>query len=178
MSLKHLILALVAARESTGYEITKEFDEVADYFWRATHQQVYRELGTLADAGLLRFREVEQDGKPDKKVYAITSKGLKAFEDWFREPTDSPRAADPLMIKFFAAELVGIDELRKQLAEARARHQTILANYEAVQAQHYSEPMKKMPRWKQLIFMTLRLGMARERAWLEWADESDKALRS
>ena len=82
------------------------------------------------------------------------------------------------MIKFFAAELVGIDELRKQLAEARARHQTILANYEAVQAQHYSEPMKKMPRWKQLIFMTLRLGMARERAWLEWADESDKALRS
>jgi hypothetical protein len=38
--------------------------------------------------------------------------------------------------------------------------------------------MKKMPRWKQLIFMTLRLGMARERAWLEWANESEKALRT
>lgn len=177
MSLKHLILALVAARESTGYEITKEFDEVAGFFWRATHQQVYRELATLADAGLLRFREVEQQGKPDKKVYAITAKGRKAFADWFREPTDPPRAADPLMIKFFAAELVGVDELRKQLSYARARHEAALATYEAIQAQHYAEPMKKMPRWKQLIFMTLRLGIARERAWLEWADESEKVLR-
>lgn len=178
MSLRHLILALVAARESTGYEITKEFDEVAGFFWRATHQQVYRELGTLADAGLLRFSEVEQHGKPDKKVYAITAEGRKAFADWFREPTDPPRAADPLMIKFFAAELVGIDELRRQLANARARREAILAAYEAIQAQHYSEPMKEMPRWKQLIFMTLRLGMARERAWLEWADESEKVLRT
>ena len=65
MSLKHLILALVAARESTGYEITKEFDEVAGFFWRATHQQVYRELGTLADAGLLRFSTFERF-RPDR----------------------------------------------------------------------------------------------------------------
>ncbi|KAF0182458.1 MAG: hypothetical protein FD124_2429 [Alphaproteobacteria bacterium] len=178
MSLKHLILALVATRQSTGYEITKELDEVAGFFWRATHQQVYRELGDLAETGLLRFREVEQNGKPDKKVYAITAKGRKAFEAWFLEPTDPPRGADPLMIKFFAAELVGIDELRKQLANARAGHEAMLAAYEAIEAQHYAEPMRKMPRWKQLIFMTLRLGMARERAWLEWADESEKALRA
>ena len=42
MSLKHLILAVVGTRPATGYEITKEFDEVAGFYWRATHQQVYR----------------------------------------------------------------------------------------------------------------------------------------
>ncbi|TKC99451.1 PadR family transcriptional regulator [Polyangium fumosum] len=178
MSLKHLILAVVGARPSTGYEITKEFDEVAGFYWRATHQQVYRELATLAEAGLVRFKEVAQQGKPDKKVYTITAKGRRAFADWFREPPEAPRHADPLMIKFFAAELVGIEDLRAQLALAREHHAALLATYEAIAAQHYAEPVDTMPRWKKMIYLTLRLGITRERAWLSWADESERVLRA
>ncbi|MDI3290313.1 PadR family transcriptional regulator [Polyangium sp. 15x6] len=178
MSLKHLILAVVGTRPATGYEITKEFDEVAGFYWRATHQQVYRELAALAEAGLVRFKEVEQQGKPDKKVYTITAKGRRAFADWFREPPEAPRHADPLMIKFFAAELVGIEDLRAQLALARERHAALLATFEAIEAKYYAEPVDEMPRWKKLIYLTLRLGITRERAWLRWAEESERVLRA
>jgi DNA-binding PadR family transcriptional regulator len=169
MSLKHLILALVAQKPSTGYEITHEFDAVSSFFWRATHQQIYRELAALAEDGLLRFKAV-------KKVYSITAKGRKAFAAWFAEAGSPPRQTDPLMIKFFSGELGGIDELRNQLRLARAAHEARLKRLEAVEAEHYGEPVAEMPRWKQCIYLTLQLGLARERVWLEWADMSDRVL--
>ena len=176
MSLKHLILALVAQKPSTGYEITHEFDTVSSFFWRATHQQIYRELAALAEDGLLRFKAVEQRSKPDKKVYSITAKGRKAFAAWFAEPGPPPRQTDVLMIKFFSGELGGIDELRNQLQQARAAHEARLRALEVVEAEHYSEPVAEMPRWKQCIYLTLQLGLARERVWIEWADVSDRVL--
>jgi PadR family transcriptional regulator, regulatory protein AphA len=176
MSLKHLILALVAQKPSTGYEITYEFDAVSSFFWRASHQQIYRELAALAEGGLLRFKIVDQRSKPDKKVYFITAKGKKAFAAWFAEPEPLPRQTDGLMIKFFSGELGGIDELRNQLKIARAAHEARLKALQAVAAEHYREPVGDMPRWKQCIYLTLQLGLARERTWLEWAEASDKVL--
>jgi hypothetical protein len=76
------------------------------------------------------------------------------------------------MIKFFSVDLGGAKQLREQLAAARAAHETRLRMFEAIAAEHYSEPVDDMPRWKQSIFLTLQLGMARERAWLDWAKTS------
>jgi hypothetical protein len=80
------------------------------------------------------------------------------------------------MIKFFSGELGGIDELRNQLRLARAAHAARLKKQEVVEAEYYSEPVAQMPRWKQCIYLTLQLGLARERVWLEWADVSDRVL--
>lgn len=177
MSLRMLILAIVEAQPNTGYTITKEFDAVAGFFWRASHQQVYRELAALADDGLVRFREVSQQGRPDKKVYAITAAGRKAFAQWFAEAQEAPRVNDPLMVKFFAGELGGIDALLEQLATAREARAARLKVLESVKREHYAGKVADMPRWQQLIYLTLQWGLARERAWLKWADESAAVLR-
>ena len=177
MSLRMLILAIVEAQPNTGYTITKEFDAVAGYFWRASHQQVYRELAALADEGLVRFREVSQQGRPDKKVYAITAAGRKAFAQWFAEAQGTPRVNDPLMVKFFAGELGGIDTLLDQLSSAREGHIARLKMLESVKREHYPGKVADMPRWQQLIYLTLQWGLMRERAWLKWAEESEAVLR-
>ncbi len=44
MSLPHVILTVLSTRDATGYDITKEFSASIGYFWKASHQQVYREL--------------------------------------------------------------------------------------------------------------------------------------
>jgi PadR family transcriptional regulator, regulatory protein AphA len=176
MSLRHLILAVVSQSPSTGYEIAQEFDTVASFFWRASHQQIYRELAAMADAGLVRFKAVPQDGKPDKKVYSVTSKGRREFADWFAQPSLMPRPSDALMIKFFAGELGGTERLREQLALARVDHDNYLRMLQAIEKEHYSESLDQMPVWKACIYLSLRLGIARERAWLEWAAFSNKAL--
>jgi DNA-binding PadR family transcriptional regulator len=45
--------------------------------WRASHQQVYRELARLHKEGRVTSRVVAQEARPDKKVYAITKRGLE-----------------------------------------------------------------------------------------------------
>lgn len=171
MSLRHLILALVQSRPSTGYEIAQEFSAVAGYFWKASHQQVYRELAAMIEADLVSFVAVSQAARPDKKVYSITPKGLTAFREWFAESLALPRTSDPLMVKIYTGELGGLDELASQLRRSQQQHQAVLADLEAVEREHYSVPLEAMPRWQRLIYMTLRHGLARERTMLNWLED-------
>ena len=45
MSLRSAILTALMERPSSGKELTRRFDLSFGYFWHATHQQIYRELG-------------------------------------------------------------------------------------------------------------------------------------
>lgn len=171
MSLRHLILALVQSRPSTGYEIAQEFSAVAGYFWKASHQQIYRELAAMVDAELVSFEAVSQTTRPDKKVYSITPHGVAAFRNWFAEPLALPRASDPLLVKIYTGEFGGLEELERQLRRALDQHRAVLADLEAVERQYYGEPRHAMPRWQRLIYMTLRHGLARERVTLAWLED-------
>ena len=46
----------------TGYELAKTFDSSIGFFWKANHQQIYRELTKLRDRGHIQGREVVQSG--------------------------------------------------------------------------------------------------------------------
>jgi PadR family transcriptional regulator AphA len=177
MSLRHVMLTLLCREPATGYEITQEFDAVAGFFWKASHQQIYRELAQMADAGLVEFQAIAQDGKPDKKLYTVTPEGRQELQAWFRQPLPLPRASDPLMVKFFGGDLGGIAALREQLAATRADHQARLDSLQQVERVFYAEPVAEMPTWKACIYLSLQNGLARERAWLDWAAMSDTVLR-
>ncbi|MFZ4189794.1 PadR family transcriptional regulator, partial [Streptomyces pseudogriseolus] len=51
MSLPHAILTALLEKPSSGLELTRRFDRSIGYFWSATHQQIYRELGRLEGGG-------------------------------------------------------------------------------------------------------------------------------
>ena len=51
MSLPHAILTALLEKPSSGLELTRRFDRSIGYFWSATHQQIYRELGKLEAEG-------------------------------------------------------------------------------------------------------------------------------
>lgn len=53
MSLRHAILTALIEEPSSGLALTRRFDRSIGYFWQATHQQVYRELGKLEMEGLV-----------------------------------------------------------------------------------------------------------------------------
>lgn len=175
MSLRHLILAVLRREPSTGYQVAQEFDLVAGFFWKATHQQIYRELAAMTKADEVEFTAVEQSGKPDKKVYSVTQAGIEEFDTWFAKPTRAPRTHDPLMIKFFAGgDRVGA--LLGQLGHSVQEHERRLAELEQVDKQFYPEPADQMPPGKLCIYLSLQLGIERERAWLAWAERSARLL--
>ena len=66
MALEHAILVSLAERAGTGYELGRQFSTSIGHFWSATHQQIYRVLAKMADAGLVEVRTEAGDGRPSR----------------------------------------------------------------------------------------------------------------
>jgi hypothetical protein len=51
MSLDHALLVSLLEKPSSGYELARRFDRSIGYFWHATHQQIYKVLARMEEAG-------------------------------------------------------------------------------------------------------------------------------
>ena len=78
----------------SGYELAKTFDASIGFFWKADHQQIYRELSKLRDRGHIEGHEVVQSGKPNKLVYTPTPEGRAALRHWAAKPSSPPSIKD------------------------------------------------------------------------------------
>jgi DNA-binding PadR family transcriptional regulator len=88
VALGDAILACLTERPMSGYELAKTFDSSIGFFWKADHQQIYRELSKLRDRGHIQGHEVVQSGKPNKLVYTLTPEGRAALRH--RRPAKQP----------------------------------------------------------------------------------------
>ena len=69
--LKYAILGLLNQKNMTGYDITKEFEETLCEFWSAKHSQIYPELKSLNEQGMVEYK-IEISGTVlEKKLYSI-----------------------------------------------------------------------------------------------------------
>ena len=174
MSLKHVILVALSGEPLTGYRITKEFDLVLGNFWHATHQQVYRELRTMTEEGLVQFETKSQAGKPERKIYWTTELGQKALSDWLAEPLPSSAVKNLLLAKLYACEDREI--LRQHIAAFKAECCRALASYREIAERYYAERIDQMEPWKQRAWLTLRYGIAQREAQLSWTNEVEDCL--
>ncbi|MFF1873690.1 PadR family transcriptional regulator [Kitasatospora herbaricolor] len=98
------LLALLARQPAYGYELKQGLEQT---FGAAYPQpnigQIYVTLNRLEKNGLIRGREVPQDGRPDKKVYEITEEGTSELAQWFAAPTEGPRVRDEFFMKLILA---------------------------------------------------------------------------
>ena len=53
------------------------FDASNTALWQAKHSQIYPLLSSMEEKQLLSSHWVQQSDKPDKKIYAITEKGMQ-----------------------------------------------------------------------------------------------------
>ncbi len=105
MSLKYAVLAALLEGEASGYELSKAFDVSFANFWPATPQQLYRELERLAQDGLVEARLVQQERRPNKRLFTLTEAGREDLRTFAAEPPRRPTAVrDELLIKLQAME--------------------------------------------------------------------------
>lgn len=85
MDVKTVCLGMLTDGAASGYDLKKQFESTFGHFFAAGYGSIYPALSSLADHGLVTCEEVPQEGKPDRKVYAITDAGkaflLKALEN-------------------------------------------------------------------------------------------------
>ena len=129
MSLKHGLLGLLTIRKSSGYDLSKLFQESLSFFWVANQSQIYRELDKMEEIGWVVSSKVEQDARPNKRVYGITKEGNQELIRWLKEENAEDLAVvrNPLLMKlFFSAKVERehaislLNSYRKLCEEARA----------------------------------------------------------
>ncbi|MES1952765.1 transcriptional regulator [Salinisphaera sp. S4-8] len=175
MSLRYALLAAIDETPSTGYALTRRFNEGLAHVWSANHQQVYRELARLEKEGLLSVTVESQAGKPDRKRYAITAAGIEALGAWVEQIAARPATRDPLLVKLFAGDLVSSPRLCAELDTHRQTWREQLATYRAIEARYFADPDTLSHRYR-LQYLALRRGILNTESWLAWADEVQAVL--
>ena len=176
VALGDAILACLTERPMTGYELAKTFDTSIGFFWKADHQQIYRELSKLRERGHVQAREVVQTGKPNKLVYTLTSEGRAALRHWAARPSRPASIKDDLLVRMFALEAVDIDSLRADIMARLEHHRDRQGRYERILAKRF--PDGTAPHADLGKLLNLRLGVRHERAVVEWCEEALEALSS
>ena len=166
MALAHTILALLAQHPDSGYDISKRFDEGLSCYWKATQQQVYRELSKMVPQGWVDFEKVPQVGKPDKKIYSITELGWSELTRWYAEPTERTQIREDLLVKVMIGDKMPRELLLKELHHRQTLHQAQLEDYRTMENECLAEP--DPPIELQFKYLTLKRGIAYEESWLTW----------
>lgn len=171
MALRETILTVLARRSMTGYEIARNFDQILSWFWAASHQQIYHELARLDREGCVRFKVVPQQGKPDKKVYAITRKGRGELKRWIGEPTDPPSPRYDLMVKILASALLDRKAVREEIERVDTVTASMLAQLRAMRRECIAQPVEKLEPYDQALYLALRRGLLLFEAQTAWLSE-------
>ena len=173
MSLKHAILGFLSIAPLTGYELKKSFDHSVQHFWSADQSQIYRTLEQIVEAGWAEVELVEQQARPNRKVYHITEAGRTELQRWLTAPLAHREEHDPFLVQLFFASTLADAEvealLEREIAEAHAQ----LAVYEQIRQQY---PVTV--RAQAFALLTLDYGIQATQAHLIWIETALAQVRS
>ena len=129
MALRDAVLAALLDGEASGYDLAKGFDASVANFWMATPQQLYRELDRMSAEGLIEARLVEQDRRPNKRLYSLTDAGRKALLEFTEVPPKPGAIREDLLVQIQAVDSGNIEAVRTALAERLQWATAKLARY-------------------------------------------------
>ncbi|KUN41554.1 PadR family transcriptional regulator [Streptomyces longwoodensis] len=180
MSLKYAVLAALLEGEASGYELSKLFDVSLANFWPATPQQLYRELERLAGDGLIEARVVQQERRPNKRMFTLTEAGradLRAFSA--AAPRRPTAIRDELLIKIQASDGVDPGTVRELLEERMSWARGKLGRYERVRerllaGRSEEEYLREADRVGP--YLTLLAGIGFEEENLRWCERALSVL--
>jgi DNA-binding PadR family transcriptional regulator len=169
MSLQHALLTSLLEKPSTGYDLAHRFDRSIGYFWRATHQQIYRDLGRMAETGWVKAEEADEPGGRRKKVYHVLPAGREELVRWASESAPDQDKQRELLVKLRAEAVLGAVDLREEFKRLMTEHQARLELYRVIEARDFAPDTDPVAR--RLQHAVLRYGILTQEVWLQWAGD-------
>ncbi|WP_327721009.1 PadR family transcriptional regulator [Streptomyces sp. NBC_00490] len=180
MALRNAVMAALLEGEASGYDLAKGFEASVANFWMATPQQLYRELERMETEGLVSARVVQQERRPNKRLFSLTEAGLEILRAYIADVPAKPTAIrDELMVKVQSVDIGDADAVRTAIAERVERSTAKLARYERMRErmlagrtedEYFAEADRIGP------YLTLLGGMDFERSNLKWGETALKRL--
>jgi DNA-binding PadR family transcriptional regulator len=179
MSLPHAILTALLEKPSSGLELTRRFDMSIGYFWSATHQQIYRELGKLEQAGFIRALPQEVPARGQKREYEVLAGGRAELAAWVGRAEDPKPLRDAFALRLRAAAKVGTGDLLAEVGRHLGLHRVQLATYREIEKRDFGHlgEEHRGGREERLQHLVLRAGIDMERFWVGWLEEAAVELR-
>ena len=169
MSIQHALLTSLLEKPSTGYDLARRFDKSIGYFWHASHQQIYRELGRMAEAGWIAATDDNDPGKRRRRLYQVLPPGVDELARWVSTPETDGDPARALLIKLRAEAVIGPHGLDQELGRLMVEHRARLETYREIEQRDF--PTGSMSTAQKLQHAVLRAGIVAEEGWLAWASE-------
>ena len=101
MSVRNALLGLLEQRPRHGYELHAAFEAMVGgkENWDLKPAQVYTTLARLEESGLVAEEALEQEGGPERRVYAVTPAGREELRAWFSTPVRARHQRDEFFLK-------------------------------------------------------------------------------
>jgi PadR family transcriptional regulator AphA len=137
MNVRTICLAILYDGEATGYEIRKlSVEGEYSYFIDASYGSIYPALAKLEQDGLVTSRVELQDGKPAKKIYAITPSGRSSFiSSLFDKLAEDEFRSEFLLFLRFAPELPA-SLVEQRLSERLSQIDGMLTDFDKLKQEH------------------------------------------
>jgi DNA-binding PadR family transcriptional regulator len=175
MSLRHAVMAALLEGEASGYDLAKGFDASVANFWMATPQQLYRELERMREDGLVEARVVEQERRPNKRLFSLTEPGRRELREFTAGPPRPGAIRDEMMVMVQAVDAGDADGVRAAIEERVEWARAKIARFERLRARLLDGRAEEefLARAERVgPYLTLMRGLAFEREnerWGEWA---------
>ncbi|MFD9950359.1 PadR family transcriptional regulator [Nonomuraea sp. NPDC059023] len=178
MRFEYVLLALLAGRPFSGYDLRKWLEVEGQFVRsRAHHSQIYRLLARMVADGWVEFEVDPREGRPDAKVYRLTPHGERVLLEWVRspyEPSSRFQDADFTARFGFAVALdrqAALEMLRVELAYryeqvARSRHRDRTLRFEN------ALPQLDQASAQEVFDRMHDYGAAAMDAWVAWLEET------
>lgn len=193
MSLTHAILTSLLEKPCTGAELARRFDKSLGFFWQATHQQIYRELGKMEGAGLIQAHGLPTS-RGQQRHFEVLVDGREELASWCAQEGEIRPIRDSLLVRMRAAAILGTEQdsvvVMDQLRRHSVLHEQVLRRYEAIEKRDFaavesgaveSDPVESgqsaqsgqsRSTAEELQLAVVRAGIAYEKSWLAWCQQS------
>ncbi len=149
--------------------MARRFDKSLGHFWQATHQQIYRELGTLEKDGLIAAHGLPTV-RGQQRHFTVLAAGRDALETWCAGQGELRPVRDELLVRMRAAAVLGTVDISVEMRRHCGLHREVLDRYEAIEQRDFP-PGKHRSAADELQLAVLRAGMVYEKSWLAWCEE-------
>lgn len=162
MPVKHALLALLAQRDLTGYELKVRFERALGDFWQLNSGQVYSTLERLRRSELVtRHKET---GSIERSRYSLLPRGRRHLERWIAAPAPRLRPIrDPLYVKLVFSPPERTPALLGSFVAETRRYGDAVETLTALVAR---EPLSPTGRVRWLVAEAARLQYEAQLRWL------------
>ncbi|MBD1382927.1 PadR family transcriptional regulator [Metabacillus arenae] len=170
------ILGILTIEPKSGYEIKKLIESSLGHFWYESYGQIYPNLKKLLADELITMENEKQEGKPDKKIYAITKKGEETLKDWLLKPAHLQVGRNELLLKLFFGHNVPTVANKEHIIAHQKEIEKLLEQYTHIE-DVLTETKTTNPNL-QYWLLTISYGRHWAEATIKWCRESIEKLNS